>query len=51
MLKYSLYSFVFVQSIGAGALAGFMMNGKLSSGVLYSCVLGIISFSVFKIII
>ena len=47
-LKYSLYSFVFVQSIGAGLLAGFMMDGKLSSGVRYSCVLGSISFFVFK---
>jgi len=47
-LRYSLYSFVFVQSIGAGILAGFMMDGKLSSGVRYSCILGIISFFVFK---
>ncbi|MBN2603545.1 MAG: type II secretion system F family protein [Candidatus Thermoplasmatota archaeon] len=47
-LKYSLYSFVFVQSIGAGLLAGFMMDGRLSSGVRYSCALGSISFFVFK---
>jgi len=47
-LKYSLYSFVFVQSIGAGLLAGFMMDGNLSSGVRYSCILGSISFFVFK---
>ena len=47
-LRYSLYSFVFVQSIGAGILAGFMMDGRLSSGVRYSCILGIISFFVFK---
>jgi len=47
-LQYALYSFVFVQSIGAGVLAGFMMDGKLSSGVRYSCVLGLISFFIFK---
>jgi len=48
-LKYSLFSFVFVQSIGAGILAGFMMDGKLSSGIRYSCILGIISFIIFKL--
>ncbi|VVB60673.1 Type II secretion system (T2SS), protein F [uncultured archaeon] len=48
-LKYSMYSFVFVQSIGAGILAGFMMDGKLSSGIRYSCILGIISFIIFKL--
>jgi len=50
MLQYSLFSFVFVQSIGAGVLAGFMMDGKLSSGIRYSCILGIISLFVFKIL-
>jgi uncharacterized membrane protein YeaQ/YmgE (transglycosylase-associated protein family) len=44
-----LYSFVFVQSIGAGILSGFMMDGKLSSGIRYSCILGIISFIIFKL--
>ncbi|MBN1860666.1 MAG: type II secretion system F family protein [Candidatus Thermoplasmatota archaeon] len=48
-LKYSLYSFVFVQSIGAGILSGFMMDGKISSGIRYSCILGIISFIIFKL--
>ena len=48
MLQYSLLSFVFVQSIGAGVLAGFMMDGKLSSGIKYSCILGIISLFIFK---
>ncbi len=48
-LKYSLYGFVFVQSIGAGILSGFMMDGKLSSGIRYSCILGIISFIIFKL--
>ena len=49
-LKYSLYSFVFVQSIGAGILGGFMMDGRISSGIRYSCALGIISFLIFKLI-
>jgi flagellar protein FlaJ len=49
MLEYTLYSFVFVQSLGAGVLSGFMMDGKLSSGVRISCILGIISIIVFKI--
>jgi archaeal flagellar protein FlaJ len=48
-LKYSLFSFVFVQSIGAGMLSGFMMDGRLSSGIRYSCILGIISFIIFKL--
>jgi pilus assembly protein TadC len=48
MLNYTLYSFVFVQSLGAGVLAGFMMDGKLSSGIRISCILGIISIIVFK---
>jgi flagellar protein FlaJ len=48
-LKYSRYSFVFVQSIGAGILSGFMMDGKISSGIRYSCILGIISFIIFKL--
>lgn len=48
VLKYALYSFVFVQSIGAGILGGFMMDGKLSSGIRYSCALGLISFFIFK---
>lgn len=49
-LQYVLFSFVFVQSIGAGVLAGFMMDGKLSSGFRYSCVLGLSSFLVFKLL-
>ena len=48
LLEYTLYSFVFTQSIGAGMLAGFMTDGKLSSGVRYSCLLAIISIIVFK---
>jgi pilus assembly protein TadC len=49
-LKYVLFSFVFIQSIGAGVLAGFMMDGKISSGVRYSCVLGLTSFFTFKLL-
>lgn len=49
-LKYALFSFVYVQSIGSGILAGFMMDGKLSSGVRYGVVLAIISFVVFKLL-
>jgi archaeal flagellar protein FlaJ len=49
-LKYTLYSFIFVQSLGSGALAGFMMDGKLSSGIRYSCVIGLISFFISKLL-
>jgi hypothetical protein len=45
-----LYSFAFVQSIGAGLLAGFMMDGKLASGVRFSVVLGFISILMFKLL-
>ena len=51
MLNYTLYSFVFVQSLGAGLLAGFMMDGRLSSGIRYSLILGIISIVIFKVIV
>ena len=51
MLNYTLFSFVFVQSIGNGMLAGFMMDGKLSSGIRYSLILGVISIIVFKMFI
>jgi len=47
-LEYALSSFTFVQGLGAGLIAGFMMDGKLSSGLRYSFVLGIISLFVFK---
>lgn len=47
-LRYALFSFVYVQSIGAGIMGGFMMDGKISSGVRYSFVLGLISLFVFK---
>ena len=47
-LKYGLFSFVYVQAIGAGVLAGYMMDGKLTSGVRYGCILALISLFVFK---
>jgi archaellum biogenesis protein FlaJ (TadC family) len=49
-LKYALFSFVYVQSIGAGVIAGYMMDGKVSSGVRYSCLLVIVTFLVFKLL-
>ncbi len=48
MLKYTFFSFVMVQSIGGGLLGGFMMDGKLSSGVRFGFILVLISFFVFK---
>jgi flagellar protein FlaJ len=48
MLKNTFLSFVVVQSLGGGLLSGFMMDGKLSSGVRIGFVLVLISFLVFK---
>jgi len=52
--RYSIrnvfFSFVLVQSIGGGLLGGFMMDGKLSSGVRFGFVLVVISFFVFKLL-
>lgn len=48
-LKNSFFAFILVQSIGGGLLGGFMMDGKLSSGVRFGFVLVLISFFVFKI--
>jgi len=50
LLKYGLFSFVYVQALGSGILAGYMMDGKVSSGVRYAIVLAVISFIVFKIL-
>jgi len=47
-LKNTFFSFVLVQSIGGGLLGGFMMDGKLSSGVRFAFVLILASFFVFK---
>jgi len=49
-LKDTFFVFVLVQSIGGGLLGGFMMDGKLSSGVRYGFALVLISFFVFKIL-
>jgi len=48
-LKNTFFAFILVQSIGGGLLGGFMMDGKLSSGVRFGFVLVLISFFVFKI--
>jgi flagellar protein FlaJ len=48
LLKTTFFVFVLVQSIGGGLLGGFMMDGKLSSGVRFGFVLVLISFFVFK---
>ncbi len=48
LLKYMFFSFVLVQSLGGGLLGGFMMDGKLSSGIRFGFILILISFVVFK---
>ena len=48
MLKNTFFVFVLVQSIGGGLLGGFMMDGKLSSGVRYGFILVLVSFFIFK---
>ena len=50
LLRYTFFSFVLVQSIGGGLLGGFMMDGRLSSGVRFGFILVLISFFVFKFI-
>jgi flagellar protein FlaJ len=48
LLKYTFFSFVMVQSIGGGLLGGFMMDGRISSGVRFGFILVLVSFFVFK---
>lgn len=48
MLKNTFFSFVLVQSLGGGMLGGFMMDGRLSSGVRFGFILVLVSFFVFK---
>jgi flagellar protein FlaJ len=48
LLKNTFFLFVLVQSIGGGLLGGFMMDGKLSSGVRFGFALILVSFFVFK---
>ena len=50
MLKLTFFAFVVVQSMGGGILGGFMMDGKLSSGVRFGFVLVLVSFFIFKFI-
>ena len=50
LLRNTFFSFVIVQSIGGGLLGGFMMDGKLSSGVRFGFVLVLVSFFVFKVL-
>ena len=47
-LKNTFFTFVLVQSLGGGILGGFMMDGKISSGIRFAFVLVLISFFVFK---
>lgn len=49
MLKNMFFGFILVQSIGGGLLGGFMMDGKISSGVRFGFVLVLVSFFVFKL--
>jgi archaeal flagellar protein FlaJ len=48
-LKNAFFAFVVVQSVGGGLLGGFMMDGKLSSGVRFGFVLVLVSFFIFKL--
>ena len=47
-IKNAFFTFVLVQSIGGGLLGGFMMDGKLSSGVRFGFILVLITFFVFR---
>jgi hypothetical protein len=47
-IKNAFFAFILVQSIGGGLLGGFMMDGKLSSGVRFGFALVLITFIVFK---
>ncbi|KYK29859.1 hypothetical protein AYK20_04840 [Thermoplasmatales archaeon SG8-52-1] len=48
LLYNTFFLFVLVQSVGGGLLGGFMMDGKISSGVRFGFVLVLISFFIFK---
>ena len=50
LLKNTFFLFVLVQSIGGGLLGGFMMDGKLSSGVRFGFILILVSFFIFKVL-
>lgn len=49
-VKDMFFTFVFVQSLGGGLLGGFMMEGRLSSGVRQAFILVLVSFIVFKVL-
>ncbi len=49
-LRDTFFVFVLVQSVGGGLLGGFMMDGKLSSGVRYGFILVLITFFTFKVL-
>jgi len=48
LLKNTFFSFVLVQSLGGGLLGGFMMDGRLSSGIRFGFILVLVSFFIFK---
>ena len=49
-VKDMFFIFVFVQSIGGGILGGFMIEGRLSSGVKSAFLLILVSFITFKVL-
>jgi flagellar protein FlaJ len=50
VVKDMLFTFVIVQSVGGGLLGGFMMEGRLSSGVKQAFILILISYILFKLL-
>ncbi len=49
-VKNMFFVFVFIQSLGGGLLGGFMMEGRLSSGVKQAFLLVLVSFIIFKLL-
>jgi flagellar protein FlaJ len=49
-VKDMFFTFIFVQSLGGGLLGGFMMEGRLSSGIKQAFILVLVSFIVFKML-
>ena len=49
-LYNTFFTFVLVQSVGGGLLGGYMMDGKLSSGVRFGFILVLGSFFIFKLL-
>jgi len=48
VLHYGLCSFVFVQAIGSGILAGYFTDGNVASGMRFSFLLGVVSMIAFR---